>query len=936
MLRMFRGRRNERRRRAASPTPEETNRVMTQELRGLTERLAMLQDRLDERELVPRGHGHNGNDAPLIELNSTASPPVQANDLAADERSMTMTQLDALTQEVREISRKIDDDNASRSSTVFDDDMERRMDMLLAKVDKIVKKDEALSDEEKPAPLDPSPVGTQFHEHNNVTYNVTGYRTYEPSTEVNYFPGLSWTANGPESKQVISCIIPCFNEDSHELSRTIKSLFAQFMNPGWRVEAVIVLDGVDHISDTMVELLTTLFGIEVRNPNDPKLNPFLAFPEADIMILHAADQENCCKRQSVMANTLGGYSLVVKRTNRRKANSQMWWLGAHAESIRCVYALATDCGTVFEKNTTALLIDRLTEESDLQAVTGFQRTMSSRMQGDSTAELCTAPFDFMLRMMQRFEFEVDHVGFKSVDDSLGAMHVIPGPCGLYRYKSLGTLKTGLMHHYFQIFRRRSSGLIIGNVELVEDRIPGALLSFPLKPSKKKPKMPSTGWSRTGYCHGAIFYLEAEKPLSQLVKQRRRWLNGTFATYLWLIAEGIISKSNQAQSTRVISWILVCLHILQGLTVRFAGPALLMVWTTRFGLFLPDIFDEPQNIFDPTIALKDLEEEPIRIWGSVLIGGGYTLLYVWFVIAHTPQAVPVETDTAIVRYTEATQYRSDKSSSFRPLPMTLSVLINIFVVFLFIANAAGIVYTLGWDETPLVVKVLLAICVVPFALSFFDCTLRCDFRSFFQMTFASVVALPMMVWHTVWLPAYATTRASDLTWGNRGSDGCDKSELALQRAQRGQKLAATLILTNICLAIFVMWRMHINGEAFPRFVLIYTIILSIPFLLSFIEMIFRIFSCLGGGRSVPPVEDDIPETFAEYAIGDTSDFGLMTEEDKKAAAEKKAAEENGTDGTKETTDEAYSPPNINEQGGEDQNMTNWDQDTITTAEGDPKK
>ena len=85
------------------------------------------------------------------------------------------------------------------------------------------------------------------------------------------------------------------------------------------------------------------------------------------------------------------------------------------------------------------------------------------------------------------------------------------------------------------------GLIVGNVELVEDRIPGTLLSFPLKEDKAKVQMPPEGWPRTGFVHEALFYVEAEKPLSQLIKQRRRWLNGTFATY---IVSAINSRSFQ--------------------------------------------------------------------------------------------------------------------------------------------------------------------------------------------------------------------------------------------------------------------------------------------------------------------------------------------------------------------------------------------------------
>lgn len=84
----------------------------------------------------------------------------------------------------------------------------------------------------------------------------------------------------------------------------------------------------------------------------------------------------------------------------------MWWLGPHSQFLNCTYSLATDCGTVFARTATQHLIRRMDREPNLHAVTGFQRIMTSEMQGDGVFELLNHPFNFLLRMVQRFEFEV--------------------------------------------------------------------------------------------------------------------------------------------------------------------------------------------------------------------------------------------------------------------------------------------------------------------------------------------------------------------------------------------------------------------------------------------------------------------------------------------------------------------------------------------------
>jgi hypothetical protein len=363
------------------------------------------------------------------------------------------------------------------------------------------------------------------------------------------------------------------------------------------------------------------------------------------------------------------------------------------------------------------------------------------------------------------------------------MHVIPGPCGLFRYSAMGSLREGLLKQYFSLFQRSNHGLIVGNVELVEDRIPGTLLSFPLKEYHTSETMPEEGWPRTGFVHEAIFYIEAEKPLSQLVKQRRRWLNGTFATYLWMlcecrfsisshrtnkffcrVAEGIVTQANQDPMTKFLSWLLVIINVIQGFTVRFIGPALLIVWMFRLGLFLPDIFHDPSVIFDPDISITSIEFEDHRMKYGLLSGGLYAVLYVLFIIGHTPRAKPAKSESSmIVRYTEATSYMSDSASAFRWWLFYPSVGLNVVVVLLLAANAAGIVSTLGWDGTPVCVRILICIWFLPFVMGILDSIVRCDIRTFWGMIISAPAAMLLMVWFSVWLPAYATTRLSDCTF-----------------------------------------------------------------------------------------------------------------------------------------------------------------------------
>lgn len=160
-----------------------------------------------------------------------------------------------------------------------------------------------------------------------------------------------------------------------------------------------------------------------------------------------------------------------------------------------------------------------------------------------------APSEWFLRCVQTYDFEADHPVSKAAWDWLGFLPVLPGPCGLYmyRYKELSER----CDKYFEIVNAPAGpdcGLMLSNLKIPEDRIPSMLAVFPWDSLELSAQMnPALAQFRdtpfkTRWVRDAVFYFEAETTLKELVLQRRRWLNGTMAGYVYL-----------ANNSRAIVW-----------------------------------------------------------------------------------------------------------------------------------------------------------------------------------------------------------------------------------------------------------------------------------------------------------------------------------------------------------------------------------------------
>jgi len=125
--------------------------------------------------------------------------------------------------------------------------------------------------------------------------------------------------------------------------------------------------------------------------------------------------------------------------------------------------------------------------------------------------------------------------------------------------------------------------------------------------------------------------------------------------------------------------------------------------------------------------------------------------------------------------------------------------------------------------------------------------RCpNITSVLTLLWATPCFLFASSWFFVWLPAYATARISDLSWGNRdnGSDKQD-SKVAKHRAKVGKMVIAALVSSNFAVFGISICLLHQVPGSLHAMVFFSIGISSLTYIVAFIDMLIRLV-----GRLVP--------------------------------------------------------------------------------------
>ena len=365
---------------------------------------------------------------------------------------------------------------------------------------------------------------------------IKKFYDYRPQSTRQYFERPIFQT---DEKEGIASIIPFFNEPSHELQQTLNSMYDSKMeleqlSDAWKNKpfyVCLIQDGWFKADASMREYLKDLFPGQINGvdwdkyfddfdiKNEKVQTNAMFIIERKNYVPTAINTQKIFKPDEKKPMNL---TLIIKINNRRKHNSHEWFLGkaGFAEAVNAKYLFLTDAFTLYSPTCLFYLVDELDNHKDLCATTGRQRLMTRDQQGSREPKYS---FGYFLRKIQLFDFELANAVYNGAFDLGGLLPVIPGPCGMYRAEDLLTDK--VRDAYFNLVNEEPSktGIVLGNLRIAEDRV---LSYYSVIKSGSKKKM--------SFNPLAVFYFEGETDLKTLMLQRRRWINGSIAGYIYLL------------------------------------------------------------------------------------------------------------------------------------------------------------------------------------------------------------------------------------------------------------------------------------------------------------------------------------------------------------------------------------------------------------------
>ncbi len=434
--------------------------------------------------------------------------------------------------------------------------------------------------------------------------------------------------------------------------------------------------------------------------------------------------------------------LCIKEENAGKLNSHWWFFMAFSRYLSPQYCIQMDTGTVPTASCIDLLWSYMEQHENVAGTASFVLTPKPPRLLD------------IVSTWQSGYFSIEKVLVFPPEIAAGYLSILPGQLSMLRWKALYPQRsdqlvkeeqTFPLKRYFRGLRKL--GLFESNMFLAEDRIIGFEIVTNSSSSWKIALVPS-----------AIAITDACQSLSELLRQRRRWINSIFTVRLWMLLKSFTYLRNG----RI------------GLIdrFRFVGASAYHFLTALLTWF------SPATVYGSTILLYEYTKDILE--------------------THSPLLVPIIDSFFIMELFSLT---------------TILVLAELYkkYKFLLIVNIASrlsfsaviigsLICAFIWTGHSGLLNLPLAFCILP-ALLYLSIALHGQWflnRSWKSVILYFLIDLPV----SLVLQSYAFHNIHDVSWGTKG---LTRGSQQLKRSHQKFKhiFVFTWLLSNLLLTISIM-------------------------------------------------------------------------------------------------------------------------------------
>ncbi|KZT13058.1 glycosyltransferase family 2 protein [Laetiporus sulphureus 93-53] len=531
--------------------------------------------------------------------------------------------------------------------------------------------------------------------------------------------------------------------------------------PGWqKITVALIIDGLEPMDKTVLDILATVGVYQdgvMKKQVDGKDTVAHIFeyttqlsvdPTPQLILPHGDDHSNLVPVSMI---------LVIKAKNQKKINSHRWLFNAIGKMLEPEICVLIDAGTKPGHKSIYYLWEAFYNDPHLGGCCGEIHAML-----EGGRKLMNP-----LVAAQNFEYKMSNILDKPTESSFGYVSVLPGAFSAYRFRAiLGRPLEQYFHGDHSLADRLGPKGIYGmniftkNMFLAEDRI----LCFELVAKAGE------RWTLS-YVKPSKAETDVPESAPELIGQRRRWLNGSFAASVY----GLVNFFKLYRSGHGIIR-MFWLHI-QGLfnvfNLIFSWFALANMWLT-FSIII-DLLPSDNLVFFGTAEITHWINEVLK-WIYLIF---LTLQFV-LALGNRPKGERFAYTVTLWVYAVLAVYLLVCS-------FALTIKAFIAVPSMLKSKTAGQI-VLTFFEPP--VGALIAAMVSTYGIYLIASFLYRDpwhmFTSFFQYLCLAPSFINV-------LNVYAFCNLHDVSWGTKGSD---KAEVLPSVSSKKGKDAETAVVEDI--------------------------------------------------------------------------------------------------------------------------------------------